>query len=98
MISSSDAHPPKVGETIWLYEADGSTLFDSRPFRVVRVGPQYDHGLAIELHAGPVDRCAVGHAELTCFWDAEFYGRSTSLICVRESKAQLPLFDLEAAP
>ena len=60
--------PPTVGETVWLYRADASDLWDRRPWRVVRVGPQYPHGLALELHAGPQHPHAVGHSEFVTYW------------------------------
>lgn len=89
-----------VGETVWLHFTDGRGLWDKRPWRVARVGPQYAHGLAIELHAGPENRCAVGATTVNLYISEQ---PELELVTIRRERdlpgAQLDLLSaLEAAP
>jgi hypothetical protein len=56
-----------VGETVWIHFTNGRGLWDPRPWRIAKVGPKSKFGLAIELHAGPENRCAVGASTIHTF-------------------------------
>ncbi len=89
-----------VGETVWMHHPDDSGLWDHRPWRVARIGPQYDWGLAIELHTGPENRCAVGAVTLITYIGENGDNMFYTLRRERElSGTQLDMFAaLEAAP
>lgn len=88
-----------VGETVWIHFTNGSGLWDPRPWRVAKVGPKSKYGLAIELHAGPENRCAVGASTIHTFVS---HPELDFLTLRRERElpgTQLDMFSaLEAAP
>ena len=89
-----------IGETVWMHHPDDSGLWDHRPWRVARIGPQYDCGLAIELHTGPENRCAVGAITFISYIGENGGNMFYTLRRERElSGIQLDMFAaLEAAP
>lgn len=85
---------PTVGATVRLHRRDGSGLWDRRPWRVARVGPQYPHGLAIVLEAGPKNRTAVGSTDFTTYLNDPPLANDVLILSYPEPPAQLDMWAL----